>query len=27
VKVERFNMDGSVPRPTDAAEPPPARPR
>ena len=27
VNVERFNMDGSVPRPTDAAEPPPARPR
>ena len=27
VKVERFNMDGTVPRPTDNAEPPPARPR
>ncbi|MSP04241.1 MAG: peptidylprolyl isomerase [Acetobacteraceae bacterium] len=26
-KVERFNMDGSVPRPTDNAEPPPARAR
>jgi len=24
VKVEQFNPDGSVPRPTDAAEPPPA---
>ena len=28
VKVERFNMDGTVPRPTDNAEPPaPTRPR
>ncbi|MSP29914.1 MAG: peptidylprolyl isomerase [Acetobacteraceae bacterium] len=27
VRVERFNMDGTVPRPTDNAEPPPARPR
>ena len=27
VKVERFNLDGTVPRATDAAEPPPARPR
>jgi peptidyl-prolyl cis-trans isomerase C len=26
VKIERFNMDGSVPRPTDDAEPPPAPP-
>ncbi len=24
VKVEKFNIDGSVPRPTDSAEPPPA---
>jgi len=24
VKVERYNIDGSAPRPTDAAEPPPA---
>ncbi len=24
VKVERFNMDGSTPKPTDSAEPPPA---
>jgi hypothetical protein len=24
VKVEKFNLDGSTPRPTDNAEPPPA---
>ena len=24
VKVERYNIDGSIPRPTDTAEPPPA---